>query len=573
MTVMSIRKIKKSFGEKQILNGINFDIKENDRIGLVGFNGVGKTTLANIIAGKQPADEGTVEIYQSIKIGFLNQSIEYEVFDFQKGNMEPDNKDFYRVASQLGLEKVQYWTEEKYYHLSGGEKLKLVLAQLWNSKPNFLILDEPTNHLDLQGINWLIKELKSFVGPVIVISHDRYFLDHITNTILEIEDGKLVHYNGNYSHYRQTKEEHKRIQLHQYVEQQKYKQKSENQMERLSHWSEKAHRESTKQGSPSEKRQIGFKEYHRMKAKKMDRQIKSKMKRLETELERNGITKPKDDPNLTFQFQNERKLGKRVLEAKKLEKSFGEKLLFKDSHFYIKNGEKIGVIGPNGCGKSTLIKMILGQEDLTKGELWMGQTLKIAYLSQDILELKPNQTVLESFGFLDRAQLLQARTYLANIGLPREIYDKRIDTLSLGERVRIKLVDILLKEYDLLILDEPTNHLDLPSREQLEETLKDFKGTIITISHDYYLINRICETLLVFENQQIKRIEKTLSEYQNKHQVVHSSQQKMLDLLVIENRISQILGELSLLTPEDIKYQYLDSQFKELIKIKKEMLS
>lgn len=564
MTVIKLKKIKKSFGEKMILSDVSLDIKENARIGLIGYNGTGKTTLANIIAGKLQADEGAIEFFQPLKIGYLLQTVEYEFIDFQKGSIAVENNDYFTATSQLGLNKVQNWTDERYRHLSGGEKLKLILAQIWASKPDILLLDEPTNHLDIQGIHWLIEELNQFNGPVIIISHDRYFLDEVAKTILELEDGCLQEYGGNYSYYRQEKNNRKNIQLQQYFEQEKYKQNIEKQIDQLNKWSDKAHRSSTKQE--------GFKEYHRVKAKKLDRQVKSKMKRLERELDKNRISKPKDEPLIAFPFQNKEKKGKRVLEAKKIEKTFGEDLLFNNSHFYIKHGEKVGVIGPNGCGKTTLIKLILGDESLSSGELWIAQSLKIAYLSQDILDLNEDLTVLESFGPLNRDQIYSARTFLANMGLPREISEKRIATLSLGERIRVKLIDLLLKEYDILILDEPTNHLDLPSREQLERTMKEYSGTLITVSHDYYFVERICDKLLVFENKQISRSEKNLSNYLYEKKIHYHNKNgncEQEDILIIENRISQVLGELSLLSPTDSKYQQLDAKFKELIQLKK----
>ncbi|WP_442600273.1 ribosomal protection-like ABC-F family protein [Neobacillus sp. D3-1R] len=571
MNVMKIRNIKKSFGEVDVLNDVHFDIAENATIGLVGYNGTGKTTLANVIAGKSQPDSGTIETIQSLKIGYLTQSVEYQLFDYQKGLLELDNKGYLEVTSHLGLDKVHNWEEDRFHHLSGGEKLKIVLAQIWNSKPNFLLLDEPTNHLDLQGINWLIDELKGFQGPVIIISHDRYFLDEIATSIIELDDGQINEYTGNYTKYRHEKDLRKKIQLHHYEEQQRYKQKIENQMEQLRTWSDKAHRESTKGGSPSERRQIGFKEYNRKKAKKMDNQVKSKMKRLEKELEKKQILKPKDDPSLAFQFQAEGKKGKRVVEAKNIGKSFNGKSLFHNSQFYIKFGEKIGIIGPNGCGKTTLIRMLLGEEEISNGELWKSPNLKLAYLSQDLLDLNPEQTVLESFGNLNRDEIFSARTLISNIGLPREIVDKKIETLSLGQRIRVKIVDMLLKEYDILILDEPTNHLDLPSREQLESTLKDFKGTILTVSHDYYFINSVCDTLLVFEQNRIKRVEKTLAEYQHYKNVDQDTKKKEEELLIIDNRLTTILGQLSLLTPSDAKYSELDSQFKQLLQLKKKL--
>jgi macrolide transport system ATP-binding/permease protein len=436
---------------------------------------------------------------------------------------------------------------------------------VWTSKPDFLILDEPTNHLDFNGIQWLVSELEKFPGPVLIISHDRHFLDQTVNRVFELENGKINFYNGNYSDYRVEKQQRMENHRHQYNVQQRQIEMVELQMEQLKSWSEKGHRTSTKQG-----RDFGPKEYHRAKAKKRDNQVKSKMNRLQNELENNKVDKPLEEVQIRFQFDTQGKRGKRIIEAKRLTKSFEDRGLFQNSNFYINHGERIGIIGENGCGKTTLIKMILDQESYTDGDLWRSDSIKIAYLSQDVDDLPADKTALEALGFTDRESILKARTLFANLGLKEAFITIPIATLSLGERTRVKLVDMLVKEYDVLIIDEPTNHLDLPSREQLEKTLSDFTGTIITVSHDYYFLNKLCDRLLVFEKQQVKRFEMSAEEYFNKDVKKGSNQKEAL--LVIENKIALILGELSIIDQKDPKYHVLDQEFKELIKQKRNII-
>ncbi|MEY2195559.1 ribosomal protection-like ABC-F family protein [Neobacillus sp. BF23-41] len=568
-TVIKVIGLEKSFHLRKVFENIQFDIKNGERIGLVGYNGTGKTTLANILFGKITPDKGIIEKSSELTIGYLSQLIDYEISDFHQSLSGSTTKELFQHASELGLQKVYDWEDDRLNHLSGGEKLKLALSTVWASKPDFLILDEPTNHLDFNGIEWLVTELEKFQGPVLIISHDRHFLDKTVHRIFEIEHGKLHFYNGNYSDYRVEKQHRAENQRHQYSAQQRQIEMVESQMEQLKSWSEKAHRDSTKKGSGPSKRQNGIKEYHRAKAKKTDNQVKSKMKRLQNELAKNKIDKPLDEVQVRFQFDTQGKRGKRIVEAKRLNKSYEDRILFHSSNFYINHGERIGLLGENGCGKTTLIKMILDQETYTDGNLWKSDSINVAYLSQDVDDLPDDNSVMEALGFTDREDVLKARTLLANLGLKDEFFTKPIRTLSLGERTRVKLVDILMKEYDVLILDEPTNHLDLPSREQLEKTLAEFKGTIITVSHDYYFLNKLCNRLLVFENQQIKRVEMTPEEYFNKKVKKEDNQEEAL--LIIENKIAVILGEISLIDQKDPKYLVLDQEFKELLKQKRDL--
>lgn len=568
--VLKVIDIEKSFHLKKVLDNIHFDIKNGERIGLVGYNGTGKTTLANILFGKIAPEKGIVEKSRDLTIGYLSQSIDYQVSDFQQSLSGNTKSHLLEHASMLGLTKVYNWEEERLEHLSGGEKLKLALAMVWASKPDFLILDEPTNHLDYKGIEWLVSELEKFRGPVLIISHDRHFLDKTVTRIFELENSKINFYNGNYSDYQKEKKLRLENERHQYdIQQQKIKD-VETQITQLKSWSEKAHRESTKKGKGPSKRQNGFKEYHRVKAKKTDNQVKSKMKRLQNELEKNKLEKPLDEVQIRFQFDTQGKRGKRIVEAKNLSKSFDNRTLFQKSNFFINYGERLGLLGENGCGKTTLIKMMLGHEDYSNGELWSSDSIKIAYLSQDVDELPAEKTAIEALGFTDRESVLKARTLLANVGLKEPLITKPIGTLSLGERTRIKLVDMLMKEYDVLILDEPTNHLDLPSREQLENTLSEFSGTIITVSHDYYFLNKLCDQLIVFENQQIRRIEMKPEEYFNQE---GTNEDALRDsLLIIENKIASVLGELSFMDQKDARYTELDKEFNELLKQKRKLM-
>ncbi|MCM3116353.1 ABC-F type ribosomal protection protein [Neobacillus sp. MER 74] len=568
--VLKVIDIEKSFDLKKVLDNIHFDIKNGERIGLVGYNGTGKTTLANILFGKISPEKGIVEKSRDLTIGYLSQSIDYQVSDFQQSLSGNTKSHLLEHASMLGLTKVYNWEEERLEHLSGGEKLKLALAMVWASKPDFLILDEPTNHLDYKGIEWLVSELEKFRGPVLIISHDRHFLDKTVTRIFELENSKINFYNGNYSDYQKEKKLQLENERHQYdVQQQKIKD-VETQITQLKSWSEKAHRESTKKGKGPSKRQNGFKEYHRVKAKKTDNQVKSKMKRLQNELEKNKLEKPLDEVQIRFQFDTQGKRGKRIVEAKNLSKSFDNRTLFQKSNFFINYGDRLGLLGENGCGKTTLIKMMLGQEDYSNGELWSSDSIKIAYLSQDVDELPAEKTAIEALGFTDRESVLKARTLLANVGLKEPLITKPIGTLSLGERTRIKLVDMLMKEYDVLILDEPTNHLDLPSREQLENTLSEFSGTIITVSHDYYFLNKLCDRLIVFENQQIRRIEMKPEEYLNQEGTNEDALRE--SLLIIENKIASVLGELSFMDQKDARYTELDKEFNELLKQKRKLM-
>ncbi|MFC0270791.1 ribosomal protection-like ABC-F family protein [Metabacillus herbersteinensis] len=563
--LLSVRELEKSFGVQKILAKLNFDIKNGDRIGLVGPNGAGKSTLANLLSGKLEMDNGTINYPNGyVNTEYLLQTVDYETHDYNRVIRDSKDKSFLELSSQLGLKKILNWGQQRIDNMSGGEKLKLSLAKVWAANPEFLILDEPTNHLDLEGVKWLVNELKMFNGAVLIISHDRFFLDSTVDQIFELDKEVLTTYQGTYTDYRTEKRRQHEEQLHRFSIQQKEKKRIETMLSKLENWSEKAHRNSTKQD--------GYKEYYRVKAKKMDIQVKSRKNRLQKELVQNKAENPKVEGKINFEFEEANKRGKRIIEARNLSKTIQNRTLFENSYFYLTSGERIGVVGPNGCGKSTLLKMLRGEETLSQGELWKSDSVQIGYLSQDVNDLNPNQTPLQALDLTTKEEIVKAKKLLANMGLYGHVLQQKIETLSLGQRTRLKLTGLLMTQHDVLILDEPTNHLDLPSREMLEETLADYNGTLILVTHDYYFLKKLCDKLLVFEHNTIKRVEMGIEELLEKTENRRQPQQENEhELMLIETRLTAILGELSLVAYGDEKYKLLDLEYQKLTKRKKDI--
>ncbi|UED72191.1 ribosomal protection-like ABC-F family protein [Brevibacillus sp. DP1.3A] len=586
LTILRVCNLHKSFGERTILSDVSLEIGVQERIGLVGVNGTGKTTLANILFGNLQSDEGSIiQMKQDLKIGYLLQSCSYTVNSFQSILLDGNNAEqvdkFLEVTSFIGLNKVQEWREDRFDGLSGGERTKLALANIWISQPDFLILDEPTNHLDFQGVEWLTEEMGKFSGTILVISHDRYFLDKTVNRIIELDDGKLKSYAGNYSFYREEKERQYQSQLHLYQTQKKQSEKVQAEIAQLKTWTAAGHRQAGKQGSLSENRQIGLREHDRAKVKKLDKQVKNKLKRLERMITE-GVEKPKQEQKVSFDFGSASKRGKRLAEAKGLGKKYGERWLFRNTEFAIQRGNRIGLIGPNGCGKTTLIRMLLDQERWTEGDLWISPTAEVVYLSQDVTDLPEESTGLNLISHFRGEIQSKARILMHNMGLDEAKLSREIKKWSLGERTRFKIGRMILMEHNFLILDEPTNHLDLQSREQLEDTLADYNGTMLIVSHDRYMLEKLCDQLLVFENGKFKQVLGTFSEYMNRqlsegngsNEKVPSKKSRVEEeqLLVIETRLSLVLGDLTKHEIGSPAYNELDNEFKDLIRQKRELL-
>lgn len=566
--LISCRHIKKSFGDKVVLNGIDLDIQRGDRIGLVGKNGAGKSTLADILTGTCDYDEGSlISSRQSIKVGYLRQSEDAALFGKVMINEVDMSGELQRLISHLGVDGLEDFSQERLL-LSGGEKTKLALAAVWAAQPDLAILDEPTNHMDHQGVEYLIKELQKFPGAVIIISHDRYFLDKTVTQIAEMENGSLKTFPGNYSAYRTVKQQQRESQWLQYQSQQKEQRKIDMAIAQLKTWSDKAHRESRHKGGGM----MGGKEYFRKKAKKRDQAIKSQLKRLE-KMRQEQIERPGADPQVKLSVNFAEKGSGRVLEAENISKSYGNKILFADSSFYINRGEKIGIFGPNGCGKTTLVRIIMGQENLDNGQLFVSQSLRPAYVSQELPQEEPEnlKDLIKDWPTDHKKQIIQL---LISLGLTYDLLEVSLGQLSRGERMKVAMGLAIWGEKDLLILDEPTNHLDVFSREALEDSLLQFPGTILLISHDRYLLEQVCDQMLVFEKQHIQRVAGKLTEYlsrpasQAKEEAVTSSQEERL---LVETQMARVLSKLSLIKSSDPCYTDLDKEYKDLLRRRRQL--
>ncbi len=428
--------------------------------------------------------------------------------------------------------------------------------------------------MDTRGIDWLIENIKRFNGIIFVVSHDRHFLDMVATSILEIEDYTTTKFYGNYSAYKREKEHRYRTALLEYENQKKEEQRIDALIDKFRQWSQKGHRESKTAGLEHGYK-FGLKEKNRAKVKKRDKQVKSKIKQLE-KLKNNDVVKPKEQETLYFNFDDNlarTNKSQMIVSAKNLNKNFGDNTVFSNSDFYIKCSDKIGLVGANGSGKTTLLKMILGLDTPSCGELYINNKISIGYLGQHIEIVNENATLLEILKKYDKVKQTRARTALAQIDLKANMLSKKIKTLSLGQRMKATLILITLDDIDVLILDEPTNHLDLATIEQLESAIKDYNGTVIVVSHDKYLLGEVTNSLLLFENGKIERVDCGYKEYfEINNSIVNvqksnltkkdSNQAKML----LELEKARIIGQLSDVTLSKDELQVLNERYIEVTK-------
>ncbi len=567
MQKIKVSRLYKSFGDNELFKDINFEIGENEIIGIVGNNGSGKSTLANILSSNENYDKGSVEYSSNISIGYLKQSTLYSCSDLENTYNGNFSNQFIKSGGELDILGISDINNERLANLSGGEKTKIILADIWSQKNNVLILDEPTNYMDIDGIKWLVQEIKKFKGIVIVISHDRYFLDEVVTGILEIEKSKITKFYGNYTDYKKEKEHRYNSQLNMYENEIKKQNKIDEQIEKFKNWSEKGHRDSKTAGLNKSGVKFGLKEKNRARVKKRDKQVKSKIAMLEKS-KSDMPNRPENDESINFNFNGDIEVYKkntRIVTAENIKKIFGNYVVFNESSFFINKFDKIGIIGKNGTGKSTLIKIILGIEPITSGEIFVSKNINIEYLSQEILDEDKGATTLTLLKRFDKNKQTQARTTLANMGLNSGILNRKINVLSLGQRMRIKLALISISNVDVLILDEPTNHLDINTKEQLEEAIKNFKGTVILVSHDRYLLSSITNKLLIFDGNNIRRVEEGYDEYFKKDKKVKR------DKFLLEFEKTKILSKLGKKNITEEEYNELNKKYDEVIKLLNEV--
>lgn len=509
MTQITATGLSISFGIQTILDHISFTIEDGERIGLVGSNGTGKSTLLSLIEGGMQPDQGVIRNKSGATFAVLRQSpLDGTVNDeINKGSITSSVKKYMRL---LNLDEDIFLRLD---HLSGGDKTKLALSILLSHEATVLLLDEPTNNLDYEGIAALIDVIRNYRGTVLIVSHDRYFLDQTVDRILELENHKLTSFPGNYSEFKRQKQALFEESVHRYEVGKKEQRRIQEEIQGVRAWSEKAHRESRKKDRSGNK--TGMKEFKRAKAKKMDQKVKNDIHRLERLVE-NSEKRPYEKRAVRFEISSGGNRGRRILEAEDLSMAFGGHTLFSGSNFYLQRGEKCALFGRNGCGKSTLISMILETLPPTSGSLWVSNSSTPSYLPQTFSGFPPEEITLrhlmDTVGKLDGND----RALLSNIGISKEMLERKIGTLSFGEQMKLKLIEPILMKKDFIIMDEPTNHLDVGMREKLEETLTQYDGTLLIASHDIFLLRGVCNKVLLFENGAIRRLEDTFEEFWEK---------------------------------------------------------
>lgn len=522
MIEVSVNGAKKSFGFKNILDDFDLEATTGERIALIGPNGCGKTTLFKIISGEEKLDKGIVSIRKGATIGLLSQippKVSDDVtvrdillrsfkdlFDLEKKLREYEQKlvsiDSDKLDSVLNLYgKAQeqfanmggYEIDEKiskicngfkisedmlsrsFNKLSGGEKTIVNLASLIISNPDILLLDEPTNHLDIDTLEWFEQFLSNYKGTIIISSHDRYFLDKVATKTILIDRGKADVYHGNYSYYLKENERRALAEFDEYKSQQKQIEAMKDAVKKLKEWGEKG-------DNPRFFRRAAC--------------IERKLEKMEL------LDKPDSKKQLPIDFEINGRSGKDVLVADNLGIIVGDKILLDDANMYLKYGDKVCLMGKNGTGKSTFIKNVLGEEDdICQGEIKIGNSVSIGYIPQEIKFEDDNATVLETARKFYDGTETHLRASLAKFLFYGQNVFKRVGTLSGGEKVRLKLFELIQQKANLLILDEPTNHIDIDTKEMLEEALEEYKGTLFFISHDRYFINKLAQRVINIENQ------------------------------------------------------------------------
>lgn len=544
MLLIEANKIKKYFGDRLILNIDSLKIYSEDRIGIVGKNGAGKTTLMNILSKRLETDEGWIKVYGSCC--YISQ---LEPPNFKNINGE--------MASKFNI--VSTWNE----HMSGGEKTRFKIAGALEDHSMMLFADEPTSNVDIKGIELMGEMFKEYQGAFIVISHDRSFLDELCNKILEIENNKIKIYNGNYSAYKKQKiQEKQRVQFEyeQYVKEKKRLEKVISDTKQKV----KSMKKAPKRMGNSEAR------LHKMGSQKAKVNLEKAVKNVEKRIEHLEVKeKPKEQPKMKLDVMDSNRIySKIVIEGKNLSKSFGEKVLFKNTEFKIYNGSKVALIGPNGCGKTTLVKMIINGDDFIK----LAKGAKIGYFSQDMNILDNNLSILENVMKNSVYPENFARLLLARLLFKREEVYKKVAVLSGGERVRVSLAKILLQDINLLILDEPTNYMDIDAVEVIEETLKDYDQTLLFISHDRRFVDAVADHIMTIENHKIKMFTGNYTQYVSRKNNSLNNHEKEVhkQIILLKNRLSEVIGRLSMPSKED-DVEMLDQEYHKILQKLKEL--
>lgn len=520
--VVQLQRITKNYGTDPLFEEVNLQINKGEKIGLIGTNGSGKSTILKIITGIETVDSGTVSCKKNSRIGYLAQipelgeqmvkdylletftvlnSIQSQLTRLEEQMMVPEC-DLEKIMSRYGQKQEEFQQAggyemdnrlemianglminellpKKLSELSGGEQTIVCLARILLQENDLVLLDEPTNHLDAKRIAWLEGYLTHEKTAYLIVSHDRLFLDHTVEKIVELEDGRIQEYKGNYSAYKHQKEEQLEKLRKDFAEQQKEVQKLKLAIRRFRQWGNEGDNEKF------------FK-----KAKQLERRLEKIQK----------IPKPRNETaKLGKKFKETNRSGKEVLQFKEVSKSYANQLLFDQAEVSLFWKEHAAIIGENGVGKSTFLKLALALETVDSGEIKRGTNLQVGYLPQVITYDDPKQTIVQTFSEACSLSEQESRRALAKYSFYSEDVMKQVRFLSGGEKIRLELAKLMHNEVNFLVLDEPTNHLDIETREEIEEILESFEGTMLIVSHDRFLLQKMFTTFLIVNQQKIRK--------------------------------------------------------------------
>jgi len=545
MPIVSVSQLGKSFGAERIFSSVKFQIEAGDRVGLVGPNGAGKSTLLNILAGREEPDEGVVAVARNIRIGYLTQVTDFQPHHTLReemlsvfANVRQWEQELHELAHQMALSEVQsnetlhhnllirYAELQELYehgggytyenrveqvldglgfrheqqaglvtHLSSGQQTRAALGKLLLQEPDLLLLDEPTNHLDLATLEWLETYLSAWKGAMMIVAHDRYFLDKVVSRTVDLAFGRIEEYPGNYTKYLHLREERMERRLREYETQQAH----------IAHTEEFI---------------------RRYKAGQRSREARGRQKLLDR-MER--VERPQDLPELHLEFTPITESGLMVISTRKLAAGYGNgklkeqpqseaKILVRVTDLELLRGDRVGLIGPNGVGKTTLLRTLIGELPPVDGQLQIGHNVRIGYYSQTHSGLNMERSIIDEIRQISALSEEGARTFLGRFLFSRDDVFKAIGTLSGGERSRVALAKLTLQGSNFMILDEPTNHLDLQSRQLLEEVLSEFEGTLLFVSHDRYFIDRLATKVWAIEDGVLYPYMGNYTEYRTRKQ-------------------------------------------------------
>lgn len=592
-TLLSFNRLVKSFGDKEVFLDLKGEINAPTIIGLVGDNGCGKSTLLRVLAGLEPADSGEIQRPSSLQIAYLPQELptgpELSAFEFVRNGSkylvelerklreleqqipnssssegpkllqrygellhEFEQQGGYELDAQVEMalnevELPKFLWESPLELLSGGQKTRLALARTLVVKPDLLLLDEPTNYLDIEGLTWLEQWLKRAGQAVVLVSHDRYFLDKVATEIWELERGKLERFAGNYTAYREQKEEALRKQYAAYERDQAEKRRLRDLIARQMQWFDTAHRKA------------GQDDFLRAKAKKGAARAKATITRMQRVLEQ-SVEKPWEKDELGITFHAPEFSSQSLLAARGLSFSYTQEPLLQDINFELRPGERVAILGANGSGKTTLLRLLLGELEPEAGQLYRRPSLAVGHFSQERDDLNPANSLLEE---LMATGILRSEAWLilARLGFRDQEVLRPLATLSVGQRARVSLAKLLVQPYNVLMLDEPTNHLDIRSREKIEEALADYPGALILVSHDRYFLDKTINQVYHLQAGNLTRYLGNYSYFQQVQQQDAAAVQQAEQATVLRTRLAQLAARISQLPQDSPEYEQLDAEY------------